>query len=142
MTRTRGLDALCTIAGLAVAAALLGACRAEAHSGPPTQAGAPTASLQPGPDILPTESLPAASPSPEGTLTLSGWFTIIRNHESHYFITDDQGVMVEVLLDDDVAAPLGGPLALDRTRVTIVGVLTSDAPAVVRALSIVRETEE
>ena len=142
MTRTRRFDALCTIASLAVAAAVLGACAAEGHGPPPPEAEAATASPQPGSDMPPTESPPSATLSPAGALTFSGWFTIIWNHEAHYFVTDDEGRTVEVLLDQNLTAPLGGPMALDRTRVTIVGVASSDAPTIIRALSIVRETGE
>lgn len=88
------------------------------------------------------ENSPIPIQTPEETLTVSGWFTIIWNDEAHYFITDDESHTVEVLIDEQLTKPHGGPLALDRTRVTIVGVILSDVPTIIQAQSIAREADE
>jgi len=96
----------------------------------------------------PTKILPDLSPEPtkippdisqEPTpkkVTITGWFTTIWNSEPHYSITDDQGQTTKLLLDDETAKPLGGPLELDRKQVTIVGELISDSPMIVKVLSV------
>jgi len=70
------------------------------------------------------------------TVTITGWFTTVWNGGPHYSITDDQGQTTRLLLDDETAKPLGGPLELDRKRVTIVGEIISDSPRTVRVLSV------
>jgi hypothetical protein len=77
----------------------------------------------------------APTPSPE-TLTLQGWLSIVWNDEPHFFLTQDDGQTVEVLLDEQLTQPLGGPLALDRTRVIVLAVAAPEAPDVFEALSI------
>jgi hypothetical protein len=54
---------------------------------------------------------------------ITGIFTIVWGGPDgqRYFITDRKGATTEVLLDADVARPVGGPLALDRHHVTIRG---------------------
>ena len=69
-------------------------------------------------------------------VTITGWFTTIWNGKPHYSITDDQGQVTQLLLDDETAKPLGGPLELDRKRITIVGEIISDSPRIVRVLSV------
>lgn len=62
--------------------------------------------------------------------TLTGWFTFIvadyppetgLASETTYVLTDDAGVRHELLIDSDLMRPLGGPVALNRKRVTVVG---------------------
>lgn len=53
--------------------------------------------------------------------TLTGWLTIVYNGEQKYLLTDDAGETSELLINDMLLTRLGGPLAIDRTRVTIVG---------------------
>ena len=92
-------------------------------------------------------SIPALSPEGQPTavafetqpsmqITITGWFTTIWDGEPLYSITDDQGQTTQLLLDDETAKPLGGPLELDRKRVTIVGEIISDSPRTVRVLSV------
>jgi hypothetical protein len=69
-------------------------------------------------------------------VTITGWFTTIWNGKPHYSITDDQGQVTQLLLDDETAKPLGGPLELDRKRITMVGEIISDSPRIVRVLSV------
>ncbi len=69
-------------------------------------------------------------------VTITGWFVTVWNDEPHYALTDEQGQKVKLLLDDTVAKPLGGPLELDRKRVTIVGEVVSESPLVVRVLDV------
>ncbi len=85
---------------------------------------------------------PVPSQTPKEELTFSGWFTILWNDEAHYFITDDEGYTIEVLLDEQLTKPYGGPLALDRSRVTIVGVILSGTTTTLQAQSIAREGEQ
>jgi hypothetical protein len=92
-------------------------------------------------------SIPTSNPEAQGSATpfetptpkqviITGWFTTIWNEEPHYSITDDQGQNTELLLDAKTAKPLGGPLQLDRKRVTIVGEIISDSPRIVRVQSV------
>ena len=62
--------------------------------------------------------------------TLTGWFTFIvadypsdtgLTSEITYFLTEDSGERHELLIDADLMRPLGGPVALNRKRVTVVG---------------------
>ena len=82
-----------------------------------------------------------AAPPPAEALqvSLSGWFTVIWNDTTHYFLTDDQGRWTELLLDEQMTKPFGGPLALNRKRVKILGVSVAAPPGAVRVLSIAFE---
>ena len=62
--------------------------------------------------------------------TLTGWFTfIVADYpseaglvsETTYFLTEDPGERHELLIDVELMRPLGGPVALNRKRVTVVG---------------------
>jgi hypothetical protein len=78
-----------------------------------------------------------ATSQPAGTqVTITGWFATIWNDEPHYSITDDKGQTTQLLLEDEIAKPLGGPLELDRKRVTIIGEITSEFPETIRVLSV------
>jgi hypothetical protein len=115
------------------------------------QTGLPEAKTQPAivpsPLAMPSNtSLPpmaptvaAITPTHPLQVTITGWFTTIWNGEPHYTITDDQGNAAQVILDEDVARPLGGPLKLDRQRISIVGEIISDSPMIIRAVSIKME---
>jgi len=76
---------------------------------------------------------PTQSSSP---VTITGWFTTVWNGEPHYSITDDQGQTTRVLLDVELAKPFGGPLELDRKRVTVTGEFVNDPQGALRILSI------
>ena len=83
----------------------------------------------------PTPTLePAAAPG--GQVEITGWFTTVWNGEAQYFITDEQGQTTQLLLEEAVARPLGGPLALDRKRVTILGEVVNGSPRIVRVTSV------
>lgn len=145
MKQVQHFDDLLTITNLVVMAAMLGACVAQSYdttSSDTERAPPDTDPTQASATIAPTENSPTPTQTPEGALTISGWFTIIWNDEAHYFITDDTGHTVEVLLDEQLTKPHGGPLALDRTRVTIEGVILSDAPTIIQVQSIALEREE
>ena len=71
-----------------------------------------------------------------GSVTLTGWLTTVWGGSPRYWITDVQGRAVEILLPEDVTRPYGGPQALDRHRVTLVGELVRHDPPLVRALSV------
>lgn len=82
----------------------------------------------------------AASPPGEAQeVCLSGWFTVIWNDRTRYFLSDDQGRWTELLLDEKMLKPLGGPLALNRKRVKIVGERVTASPEAVRVLSVAFE---
>jgi hypothetical protein len=55
------------------------------------------------------------------TVTVTGWFTTVWNGESHYTLTDNQGKIYELTINEEVVTKLGGPLELDRKRVTVNG---------------------
>ncbi len=106
------------------------------------------------PVAAPCDSCPASTCSPEAArgnpdvavaasppalaqeVSLSGWFTTIWNDKPHYFLTDDQGRLTELLLDAEMTKPFGGPLAFNRKRVKVVGERVSAPPGGVRVLSI------
>jgi hypothetical protein len=85
----------------------------------------------------PTIALPTQASK---TVTITGMFTTIWSQAGDggalYTITDDQGQDTKLLMEDETAKPLGGPLALDRKRVTIVGEIISDSPRTVRVQSV------
>lgn len=83
-------------------------------------------------------SLSLAS-SPEEEVSLSGWFTVIWNDRTRYFLIDDQGRSTELLMNEEIAKPLGGLLALNRKRVKIVGERVAESPGTVRVVSITFE---
>ncbi len=72
-------------------------------------------------------------------VSLSGWVTVIWNDSAHYVLSDDQGRWTELLLDEETARSLGGPLALNHKRVRIVGERAASPSESVRVLSIVLE---
>jgi hypothetical protein len=97
----------------------------------------PALQLQPtAAEIQSTSSAPDPDPEDEATVTLTGWLSIVWNDEPHYFLTQDDGRTVEVLLDEQLTQPLGGPLALDRSRVVVVAVVKPEFSDVFQALSI------
>jgi len=69
-------------------------------------------------------------------VTITGWFTTVWNGEPHYSITDDQGQTTRILLDVELAKPFGGPLELDRKRVTVTGEFVNEPQGALRILSI------
>ena len=73
-------------------------------------------------------------------VTITGWLNIIWNDEPLYTITDDQGQQTTLLIDEETAKTVGGPLAIDRQRITIVGEVVSESPKTVNVQSIQLET--
>jgi len=131
-------------AGLAFLAVACG--RASQPADPPsptfTQTDADPSSSQPASDAS-----QAVTPSPPAAdtgeiITLHGWFTIVWNDQAHTFLTDDAGDTRELLLDESLTGPLGGPLALDRKRVVITAEAVEGRPEVLRVTSIVVEAGE
>lgn len=82
-----------------------------------------------------TATIAAPTQSPN-IVTITGWFTTVWNGEPHYSITDDQGQTTRILLDVELAKPFGGPLELDRKRVTVTGEFVNDPQGALRILSI------
>lgn len=144
MKRRGGFGTAWAAAGLLLLAAACGRGQGTSRLDPTASTeGEPIpAPSQPSLDPSPVEAASPSAPETGETLTIRGWFTIVWNDQAHYFITDDDGNTREVLLDDRLTRPLGGPLALDRKRVVITAVILSDRPDVLRALSVAREGEE
>lgn len=69
-------------------------------------------------------------------LSLTGWFHVIWNHQTRYVLIDDRGRSTDLVLDEELLRPFGGPLAFNRRRVRIVGEEVSKAAGRVRVLSI------
>ena len=87
-------------------------------------------------------ALIVASPLAEAEeVSLSGWFTVIWNDRTRYFLSDDQGLWTELLLEEEMVKPLGGPLAVNRKRVKIVGERVAAPPGAVRVLSLAFDLE-
>jgi acetylornithine deacetylase/succinyl-diaminopimelate desuccinylase-like protein len=77
-----------------------------------------------------------AASAAAGEVTLRGWFHIIWGNDARYFLTDDGGKTHELLLDEELTRPHGGPLALDRKRVVVVGERAPSPEDAVRVVSI------
>ncbi len=72
----------------------------------------------------------SAQPATAQPQTLTGWFSFIAadyptesGHASEitYTLTEDSGERYELLIDIELMQPLGGPMALNRKRVTVMG---------------------
>lgn len=68
--------------------------------------------------------------------TMSGWFTIVwgdvRSNgggTASYLLTDDTGQTLALAMNETLAAPLGGVLALDRHRIRVAGTPQASAAA-------------
>jgi hypothetical protein len=64
---------------------------------------------------------------------------VIWNGAPRYVLIDDQGQWHALLLDEMLVRPFGGPLALNRKRVRIVGERVHAPSGGVRILSITLE---
>jgi hypothetical protein len=133
--RDRSIARAPILATLVVGAAAISAC------GPAADPQLQPASTELPPTALTPEPIEEAySPTPSSEiLKLQGWLSIVWNDEPHFFLTLDDGRTVEVLLDEQLTQPLGGPLALDRSRVIVLAVVSPDAPGVLQAISIEME---
>ncbi len=132
------------VGGLALGSLLTSGCAAGSQSATGLDAGVPSAAPDPllaGAASLATPTQPHPAPSSELTVTLRGWLSIVWNDEPHFLLASDDGMTVEVLLDERLTAPFGGPLALDRSRVIVLAVVTEASPTIFEALSIEREAE-
>ena len=78
-----------------------------------------------------------APPAEAQQETLTGWFTFIVADspteigfvsETSYVLTEDSGARHELLIAIDLMQPLGGPVALNRKRVTVEGEWEPDGP--------------
>ena len=78
----------------------------------------------------------------EQQVALSGWFHVIWNGGPQFMLIDDQGGSTRLLLDETLARPFGGPLALNRKRVRIVGERLMTSPGAIRVLSVEFEIKE
>ena len=84
------------------------------------------------------------SPATAQDQSLTGWFSLTvadyppesgRAAETSYALTEDSGARHELLIDTALMQPLGGPVTLNRKRVTVVGEWEHD-PLRFRARSI------
>lgn len=69
-------------------------------------------------------------------VSLLGWFHVIWNDRPHYVLIDDQGRSTQLVLDEAVVKPFGGPRALNRKRVKVTGVPEAAPPGAIRVVSI------
>ena len=127
-------------------AAVLAVVAVGLYAGPPLVLATGTVPTAPvgGDQIDCRESEPendAPAPPPPavpatGEVSITGWFSTIWNGRPQYWLADDQGQRIRILLDEDVARPLGGPQAFNRRRVTVVGEVVSQDPRTVRVVAI------
>ena len=132
-----------TASGLAAGSLLIAACAAAAQDLSNPESGERSNPSEPstaGTASLPSPTRTHPSPTAVPTVSLRGWLSIVWNDQPHFFITSDDGQTIEILLDEQLTTALGGPLALDRTRVVVLAVVTQESPF--QVLSIEREVEE
>lgn len=123
-----------SFACLTLGGLLLSACAGQPHTS--LQASSMPTSAPSTSTALPTST---SEPSSEQELRrLEGWVSIIWNDEPHFNLALDDGEVVQLLIDEELTAPLGGPLALDRARVSVLAV-AQDAPHLYKVLSITHE---
>ncbi len=124
-------------ATLALGGLLLSGCASQPPS-PPQPSAVPT---EPSPAATDVATVtPGASTSPNQPRRLEGWLSIVWNDEPHFLLALDDGQAVQLRMDEELTAPLGGPLALDRTRVSVLAV--AEGPHVYKVLSIDAEGVE
>lgn len=75
----------------------------------------------------------STAPDDQQVVTLTGMFHTVWNGEPRYFLTDEQGTTTELLLDEALARPYGGTIAIDRKRVRIQGTVVVEPRQGVRA---------
>ena len=80
---------------------------------------------------------PVPSPTPHSDdVTVTGWLTTVWNGDAHYSITTEDGKTFKLQLDEELTKPLGGPLAVDRQKVTITGKIINENPPTILVKSI------
>ncbi len=97
----------------------------------PSNQAAGTAVVSPLPPAAKITTTARAAP----VTSLTGWFTIIwgdgqpgsKQTSEIYNLTDDQGKRTQLLIDEQTLRSVGGPLAINGQRVTVVGTPTSVA---------------
>lgn len=83
----------------------------------------------------------SSSPAQEmdRSVSLSGWCHTVWNAEPQYLLMDDQGRSVRLLMNVDLLRSVGGPLWLNRKRVTVVGERLPGSLQTIRVMSIQAE---
>jgi hypothetical protein len=76
-----------------------------------------------------------ANPNQE-IVTITGIFTTVWNGEPHYTLTDEAGNRYKVLLEEQTAQSIGGPLEADRKRVVLTGYFVDETKEVFQVTSI------
>jgi|GEM_PF-5492311 len=69
-------------------------------------------------------------------VALRGVLSLVWGAEVRYFLADSAGRNTELLVDEELMRPHGGPLKLDRTRVAVTGVPVREPREAVRVTSI------
>lgn len=91
----------------------------------------------PSPDLsYPNPNCPEQGCSSGTQVIIAGLFTVIQNGHTIYRLSNEQGLSVELLIDEALLKPYGGARALDRKHVTVVGEWTADQPAKIRVITI------
>lgn len=77
-----------------------------------------------------------AGTAPRGPEERCGVFHIVWGDGPRYFLADEQGNDLTLVLDEALAHPFGGPRALDRTRVCLTGARDNATPSTLRVLTL------
>lgn len=105
----------------------------------------PVASYYPTPRALAPSAVGNRAPSltaarsiwaGEDAVQITGWLSLVRNGVTRYYLADDTGQIWEALIDDELISSLGGPLAVDRQRVTVSGEAQSGSSGLIRVITI------
>jgi hypothetical protein len=81
---------------------------------------------------------------PTQQVSLSGWFHVIwydgppgsGTGGATYWLDDDLGQSHQLLIDEKLLKPLGGPLALNGKRVKVIAEVVTTPPGALRVLAI------
>lgn len=92
--------------------------------------------------LLAPRAAEGSTPGPtadHASVRLAGWFHVVWNGDGHYLVIDDRGRSHRLIVDPELLRRQGGPRALARTRVTVVGRLISADPSIIEVTSVERE---
>lgn len=84
-----------------------------------------------------TTVLRTAPVAPEKrTVQIAGWFTIIQNGETQYWLTDNEGQRTRLLLTPKLEVPPGGLRVFERKRIRVRGNLNTKPTRTLRVMQI------
>lgn len=118
-----GLIMLAGCSPASTSPAQLPAAAAAATNIQPASAGVPAAPGQ-SPGVVaeqPAGCQPPGDPAARPEFSSDGFVNIVWNDQPHYIFTSSDGLIYELLLPEETAAALGGPLALNNRRVSLEG---------------------